>query len=285
MNKTKDPSISNLAAHFAWKERVKKEQNSVYNSLHKCVSMGILQKLPLKDEEVAGLTPTEQKDPFRLLKKLKESLNNEVYSPYAMNSTLDKSPTDGFENKRYSDKDCDSPQKIVFPKIKARLSSNESVPYSEFLIGSQSTVTKEAPILNYKTMDNSYKPQKKQFNGDEKMKYMMGTINLKQPKFTYLPFKKQNQKTGFSTMKPSAGNTYYTREYDAFIDKVRSRREKLWPNHDKLLQDSSLENEAEEVAPLELSPLLDEQKRSESHPRVNNELMQQSPGELMRITL
>ena len=55
-----DPTRSNLARHFAWKERVKKEQNSVYSSLQKCVSLGIIKDLPLKEDEILDLTPTSK---------------------------------------------------------------------------------------------------------------------------------------------------------------------------------------------------------------------------------
>lgn len=67
-NKNTDPTASNLAKHFAWKERVLKEQNSVYTSLEKCISLRILKNLPLKDDEVMDLTPTSKADPYKLLK-------------------------------------------------------------------------------------------------------------------------------------------------------------------------------------------------------------------------
>ena len=86
-NQMVDPTASNLAKHFAWKERVRKEQNSVYTSLEKCVSMGILSKLPLKEEEIMGLQTSATIDPYQVLAKLKENQNDSVanYYPHSSN--------------------------------------------------------------------------------------------------------------------------------------------------------------------------------------------------------
>ena len=85
-----DPTASNLAKHFAWKERIKKEQHSVYTSLEKWVSMGALSKLPLKEEEIMRLTPTAKIDPYQIIAKLKESQNETPINYRQLNSITDK---------------------------------------------------------------------------------------------------------------------------------------------------------------------------------------------------
>lgn len=218
--KNMDPTASNLARHFAWKERIKKEQNSVYSSLQKCVSMGILKNLPLKDEEVMDLTPTSKANPYKLLQKLKDTQNENLVSPTAHNSTQDQSPVLKLGPRRYSMEDFNEAKDIVLPNIKTRKSSNETVPYSEYIIGARSMVKKEAPLINYRSSFDSYKPQKKQYYGGEKQTYMVGTINLKQSTFTYLPLEKQaSQKITFMPTKPKVDEMYYSSKYGTHLRK------------------------------------------------------------------
>lgn len=214
------PTSSNLARHFAWKERIRKEQNSVYSSLQKCVSMGILKKLPLKDEEVMDLTPTSKANPYKLLQKLKDTQNDNLVSPAMLSSTLDQSPVLKLGPRRYSMEELNHDKDVVLPNIKTRKSSNETVPYSEYIIGAQSMVRKEVPILNHRPSIDSYRPQKKQYYAGEKQTYMVGTINLKQPTFTYLPLEKQAaQKITFLPTKPKAEEMYYSSKYGAHLRK------------------------------------------------------------------
>lgn len=94
--------------------------------------------MPLQDEDVAELTPTAKADPYKLLQKLKETQHDSMVSPTFLNSTCDQSPIQNFSNKRYSMDSFSEAKEVVLPKIKTRLSSNETVPYSEYIVGSQS---------------------------------------------------------------------------------------------------------------------------------------------------
>lgn len=106
------------------------------------------------------------------------------------------------------------------PRINSRLSSNETVPYSEYVIGNKSSVKKEVPLFFDKTSREIYKPQKKQYYGEEKKTYMVGTINLRQPKFTYFSLEKQeSQKINFKPEMPVASELFYSPKYGSFLRK------------------------------------------------------------------
>ncbi|CAI2368511.1 unnamed protein product [Moneuplotes crassus] len=193
-----DPAKSNLARHFAWKERVKKEQNSVYTSLQKCISLKILKQLPLKEEEVLDIPSESKADPYKLLSTLKESTIKEGLSPLRQSLNNHRLQPDDHPHSQVSP---NSPSKTL-PKI-PRLSSNETTPYSEFIIGSQSKMNREVPLLNERTSGTYYKPQKKQYYGTEKKNYMDENINLQQPRFTYLNLKNKKKITDLKpTQKP-----------------------------------------------------------------------------------
>lgn len=75
-------------------------------------------------------------------------------------------------------------------------------------------------MLNHRTSNGYYKPQKKQYTGINKLNYMVGTINLKQPHFTYLPVNQQNvEKIEFSPLKPKANEMYYSSKYGMHLRK------------------------------------------------------------------
>ena len=106
---------------------------------------------------------------------------------------------------------------VILPNIKKRLSSSESVPYSSYIIGAESIVKREAPLLNHRTSGNYYKPQKKQYTGVNKMNYMIQNLDLKQPRFTYLPLKQKNNLLKVYPQKLRSEDLFYSGKKDAYI--------------------------------------------------------------------
>ena len=106
------------------------------------------------------------------------------------------------------------------------MNSGESVPpYSEFIVGSQSSVKKEAPLLMHKSSMEVYKKQKSSPKNEksgaaENRGYMVGTINLKQPRFTYchLP-KPESEKINFIPRKPDSSEMYFSKKRGVFLRK------------------------------------------------------------------
>mmetsp|Transcript_18807 Transcript_18807/g.16649 ORF Transcript_18807/g.16649 Transcript_18807/m.16649 type:complete len:267 (+) Transcript_18807:100-900(+) len=170
--------------------------------------MGILKNLPLNEDEILDLTPTSKDNPYKLLSKLKDSSKNNFSSPSKGLSSGNFKEDPLSPSLRYS-QPASSEKKVILPKIKQRLSSNESVPYSEYIIGAKSDMKKEAPLLNFRSGDNSYKPQKKQFIGTNKLSYMVENLNLKQPRFTYLSLSNQKDKFKVSPRTLKADDFYY----------------------------------------------------------------------------
>uniref|UniRef100_A0A7S3NFM6 Uncharacterized protein n=1 Tax=Euplotes harpa TaxID=151035 RepID=A0A7S3NFM6_9SPIT len=104
--------------------------------------MGVLKKLPLKDEDIMNLTPTTKVDPYKLLTKLRETQNDSTCKISPARQTLNADPEQAANpsQRRYSMEDLGDHKTMILPNIKARLSSNETVPYSEFIIGARSSV-------------------------------------------------------------------------------------------------------------------------------------------------
>ena len=52
--------------------------------------MGVLRKLPLKEEEIMGLTPSTKLDPYQVLTKLKENQNENLINYRPLNSMVNR---------------------------------------------------------------------------------------------------------------------------------------------------------------------------------------------------
>lgn len=51
---------SDLARHVCWKERLNKEEGAYLRSMEKCLSMGMIHKVPVINEEYDRLTQEEK---------------------------------------------------------------------------------------------------------------------------------------------------------------------------------------------------------------------------------
>lgn len=122
----------------------------------------------------------------------------------------DLSPT-SLQASHYSSEELGVHKDFKLPIVKTRLSSNETIPYSEYIVGTQSSVTKEAPLLNHRTPDTYYKPQKRYNYG--RAEY---TINLKQPRFTYLPLN-QTRIIDVVPQKISAQDLHYSSKNGTYL--------------------------------------------------------------------
>ena len=132
-----------------------------------------------------------------------------------------------FGQRRHSAEEIGT-KEFVLPKINSRLSSNETVPYSEYIIGSKSSVKNEVPLLFDKTSRELYKPQKKQYYDGEKKDYMVGTINLRQPKFTFFSLERQeSQKLNFKPDMPTTDELYYSPKHGTFLRKEWKKNKEI----------------------------------------------------------
>lgn len=118
----------------------------------------------------------------------------------------------------YSSEELGVHKDFKLPVVKTRLSSNETIPYSEYIVGTQSSITKEAPLLNHRTSDSYYKPQKRYNYG--RAEY---TINLKQPRFTYLPLN-QTRKIDVIPQRISSKDLHYSSKMGAYILKFDNNK-------------------------------------------------------------
>lgn len=66
---------SDLAKHVCWKERLTKEEGAYLRSMEKCLSMGMIHKVPVISEEFDRLTQEEINDPHRLFKAINDPNN------------------------------------------------------------------------------------------------------------------------------------------------------------------------------------------------------------------
>lgn len=183
--------------------------------------MGVIQKVPVINEEYDRLTEEDKNNPHRLFKAINDPNNAKGSYFFKMKAFFDN------EKKRNEEK---KKQKIEFGFQSKQIRDIEA-PFARYPIPNLKNLKineiKKERYSSLPPMNENYRPQRKQYAPSEVKQYMTSTIDLSQPDFTYCPIKDVGKHSEYIRMlKKHESEKRFDEKYSKTIKKGISTLEK-----------------------------------------------------------
>jgi hypothetical protein len=145
--------------------------------------MGVIQKVPVINEEFDRLSEEDKSNPHKLFKAINNPNNAKGSYFFKMKAFFDN------EKKRHEEK---KKQKVEFG-FQSRQIRDIDAPFARYPMPNLKNIKmneiKRERFSSLPPMNENYRPQRKQYAPSEVKQYMTSTIDLSQPDFTYCPIK------------------------------------------------------------------------------------------------
>mmetsp|Transcript_27777 Transcript_27777/g.24573 ORF Transcript_27777/g.24573 Transcript_27777/m.24573 type:complete len:239 (+) Transcript_27777:122-838(+) len=191
--------------------------------MEKCLSQGLIKKVPVKTDEYERLTDEVKKNPHQLFKAINDPNNAKGSYFFKMKAFFDNEKKQNQNLKK---------KKIVVgfqPKqIKELEAPFASFPMPNLKTMKVNNIAKEK-FTTLPPMNASYRPQRKQYSPKEVKQYMTSTIDLSQPDFTFCEIENIGKHSEYVKMRL---------EYEA--DKRFNEKYSKLQKHKKLGQSQSM---------------------------------------------